>query len=172
MAEETTQNQGGAEISASAADAAPAASTANAPQSSTPAASGTSSGTSTGSGYARSGGGGGGGYGGGAKRPYAGRSSSSGGSGGRGERPSGGGAGAGGAGGRKFFRRKKVCKFCAEKIDAISYRDQRLLQGFVAERGKIVPRRLTGVCTKHQRRLTRAIKQARNIALLPFSARF
>jgi small subunit ribosomal protein S18 len=74
--------------------------------------------------------------------------------------------------GRKFFRRKKVCKFCTEKIDAISYRDVRLLQGFVAERGKIVPRRLTGVCTTHQRRLTRAIKQARNIALLPFAARF
>jgi small subunit ribosomal protein S18 len=77
-----------------------------------------------------------------------------------------------GGGGRKFFRRKKVCKFCVEKIDAISYRDQRLLQQFVAERGKIVPRRLTGVCTAHQRRLTRAIKQARNIALLPFAARF
>ncbi len=80
--------------------------------------------------------------------------------------------GPGGSGGRKFFRRKKVCKFCVEKIDAIPYRDVRLLQGFVAERGKIVPRRLTGVCTKHQRRLTRAIKQARNIALLPFAARF
>jgi small subunit ribosomal protein S18 len=79
---------------------------------------------------------------------------------------------AGGPGGRKFFRRKKVCKFCTEKIDAIPYRDVRLLQGFVAERGKIVPRRLTGVCTTHQRRLTRAIKQARNIALLPFAARF
>ena len=80
--------------------------------------------------------------------------------------------GAGGPGGRgKFFRRKKVCKFCTEKIDAIPYRDVRLLQGFVAERGKIVPRRLTGVCTKHQRRLTRAIKQARNIALLPFATR-
>ena len=52
------------------------------------------------------------------------------------------------AAGRKFFRRKKVCKFCTEKIDAISYRDVRLLQGFVAERGKIVPRRLTGVCTR------------------------
>jgi small subunit ribosomal protein S18 len=78
----------------------------------------------------------------------------------------------GGPGGRKFFRRKKVCKFCTEKIDAIPYRDVRLLQGFVAERGKIVPRRLTGVCTTHQRRLTRAIKQARNIALLPFAARF
>ena len=79
---------------------------------------------------------------------------------------------AGGPGGRgKFFRRKKVCKFSTEKIDAIPYRDVRLLQGFVAERGKIVPRRLTGVCTTHQRRLTRAIKQARNIALLPFAAR-
>jgi len=86
--------------------------------------------------------------------------------------PRGGGRGAGGPGGRgKFFRRKKVCKFCTERIDAIPYRDVRLLQQFVAERGKIVPRRLTGVCTTHQRRLTRAIKQARNIALLPFAAR-
>jgi small subunit ribosomal protein S18 len=76
-----------------------------------------------------------------------------------------------GPGGRKFFRRKKVCKFCVEKIDAIPYRDVRLLQGFVAESGKIVPRRLTGVCTTHQRRVTRAIKQARNIALLPFAQR-
>ena len=83
-----------------------------------------------------------------------------------------GGPGAGGPGGRKFFRRKKVCKFCTEKIDAIPYRDVRLLQGFVAERGKIVPRRLTGVCTTHQRQLSVAIKQARNIALLPFAARF
>ncbi len=79
----------------------------------------------------------------------------------------------GGPGGRgKFFRRKKVCKFCTEKIDSIPYRDVRLLQGFIAERGKIVPRRLTGVCTTHQRRLTRAIKQARNIALLPFASGF
>ncbi len=86
--------------------------------------------------------------------------------------PRGGPRGAGGPGGRgKFFRRKKVCKFCTEKIDAIPYRDVRLLQQFVAERGKIVPRRLTGVCTTHQRRLTRAIKQARNIALLPFATR-
>jgi small subunit ribosomal protein S18 len=74
-------------------------------------------------------------------------------------------------GGRKFFRRKKVCKFCVEKIDDINYKDVRLLQQFVAERGKIVPRRLTGVCTPHQRRLTEAIKRARNIALLPFAAR-
>ena len=91
---------------------------------------------------------------------------------GPGSGPRGGGRPGGGPGGRgKFFRRKKVCKFCTEKIDAIPYRDVRLLQGFVAERGKIVPRRLTGVCTKHQRRLTRAIKQARNIALLPFATR-
>lgn len=91
----------------------------------------------------------------------------------RGGRPGGpGGRPSGGPGGRsKFFRRKKVCKFCTEKIDAIPYRDVRLLQGFVAERGKIVPRRLTGVCTTHQRRLTRAIKQARNIALLPFATK-
>jgi small subunit ribosomal protein S18 len=74
-------------------------------------------------------------------------------------------------GGRKFFRRKKVCKFCVEKIDDINYKDVRLLGQFVAERGKIVPRRLTGVCTPHQRRLTAAIKRARNIALLPFAAR-
>jgi small subunit ribosomal protein S18 len=71
-------------------------------------------------------------------------------------------------GGRKFFRRKKVCKFCVEKIDSVNYKDVRMLSGFVAESGKIVPRRLTGVCTPHQRRLSEAIKQARNIALLPF----
>ena len=74
-------------------------------------------------------------------------------------------------GGRKYFRRKKVCKFCTEKIDSINYKDVRLLAGFVAESGKIVPRRLTGVCTPHQRRLSKAIKQARNIALLPFAGR-
>jgi len=92
--------------------------------------------------------------------------------GGPGSGPRSGGRPSGGPGGRgKFFRRKKVCKFCTEKIDAIPYRDVRLLQGFVAERGKIVPRRLTGVCTTHQRRLTRSIKQARNIALLPFATR-
>ena len=91
---------------------------------------------------------------------------------GPGSGPRGGGRPSGGPGGRgKFFRRKKVCKFCTEKLDAIPYRDVRLLQQFVAERGKIVPRRLTGVCTTHQRRLTRAIKQARNIALLPFATR-
>jgi len=84
---------------------------------------------------------------------------------------SGGPGGGGGGGGRKFFRRKKVCKFCVEKIDGINYKDVRLLSGFVSEAGKIVPRRLTGVCTPHQRRLADAIKQARNIALLPFGGR-
>ena len=88
-------------------------------------------------------------------------------------RPGGGpGGGPGGReGGRKYFRRKKVCKFCVEKIEAINYKDVRLLAQFVAESGKIVPRRLTGVCTPHQRRLSTAIKQARNIALLPFAGR-
>src|SRR5215813_11057509 len=89
----------------------------------------------------------------------------------RGARPGGGPGGAGREGGRKYFRRKKVCKFCTEKIEAVNYKDVRLLAGFVAESGKIVPRRLTGVCTPHQRRLSTAIKQARNIALLPFAGR-
>jgi small subunit ribosomal protein S18 len=94
-------------------------------------------------------------------------------SGDRGERrpPRPGGPGGGREGGRKYFRRKKVCKFCVEKIEAINYKDVRLLAQFVAESGKIVPRRLTGVCTPHQRRLSSAIKQARNIALLPFAGR-
>ena len=78
---------------------------------------------------------------------------------------------AGAPGGRKqYFRRRKVCKFCVEKIDFIDYKDLRLIGPFVAERGKILPRRLTGTCSPHQRALTRAIKQARNIALLPFAA--
>src|ERR1700735_2321669 len=109
-------------------------------------------------------------------RPYTPRPAYAGPGGPRPPRPAGGPGGpggpGGGPGGRKFFRRKKVCKFCTEKIDAISYRDVRLLQGFVAERGKIVPRRLTGVCTRHQRKLSLAIKQSRNIALLAFAARF
>ena len=70
---------------------------------------------------------------------------------------------------RQFFRRRKVCKFCVEKIDLIDYKDVKLLSQFVSERGKIVPRRLSGVCTPCQRRLSDAIKQARNIALLPFA---
>ena len=93
-----------------------------------------------------------------------------------GDRPRSGGPGRGPGGpgregGRKFFRRKKVCKFCVERIEDINYKDYRLLGQFVAESGKIVPRRLTGVCAPHQHRLSAAIKQARNIALLPFAGR-
>ena len=71
----------------------------------------------------------------------------------------------------KFFRRKKVCKFCTEKIDAIPYRDVRLLQGFVAERGKIVPSRITAVSAGKQRQLAQAIKRARFLGLLPYVIR-
>jgi small subunit ribosomal protein S18 len=71
---------------------------------------------------------------------------------------------------KQYFRRKKVCRFCVEKIDDINYKDVRLLGNFVSERGKITPRRISGVCTPHQKRLSEAIKQARNIALLPFAA--
>ena len=104
--------------------------------------------------------------------PYAGRPGGGGGyrrspGGDRGPRP----GGSSRDGGRKFFRRRKVCKFCVEKIDGINYKDFRLLSQFVNERGKITPRRITGVCTPHQHRLTAAIKQARNIALLPFATR-
>ena len=74
------------------------------------------------------------------------------------------------AGKKQYFRRKKLCRFCVEKIDDINYKDTRLLNMFVSERGKITPRRISGVCTPHQRRLSEAIKQARNIALLPFAA--
>jgi small subunit ribosomal protein S18 len=90
----------------------------------------------------------------------------------RGPRPGGGSGGPGGPGGRKFFRRKKVCKFTVEKIDSISYRDVRLLQQFVSDRGKIIPRRLTGTSAPFQRKLTKAIKQARAIALLPYAAKY
>ena len=100
-----------------------------------------------------------------------------GGGGGRGG-PGGGRGGPGGAGGRGgkdagkryFFRRRKVCKFCADKIDYIDYKDVKLLSGFVPERGKVLPRRMFGTCAEHQCKLTLAIKRARNIALLPFAA--
>lgn len=72
---------------------------------------------------------------------------------------------------KQYFRRKKVCRFCVEKIDDIDFKNVRMLENFVSERGKITPRRISGVCTPHQRRLTEAIKQARNIALLPFASK-
>lgn len=76
----------------------------------------------------------------------------------------------GGGGKRQYARRRKVCKFCVEKIDHIDYKDARLLSHFVPERGKILPSRISGVCAPHQRRLMRAIKRARNIAFLPFAS--
>lgn len=71
---------------------------------------------------------------------------------------------------KQYFRRKKVCRFCVERIDDINYKDLRMISSYISERGKIVPRRISGVCAPHQRRLTAAIKRARNIALLPFAA--
>jgi small subunit ribosomal protein S18 len=65
-------------------------------------------------------------------------------------------------------RRKKVCRFCEDNIRYIDYKDERLLRRFVTERGKIVPRRITGTCAAHQRMLTTAIKRARQIAIMPF----
>jgi small subunit ribosomal protein S18 len=75
----------------------------------------------------------------------------------KGERPRGG-----------FFRRRRVCKFCADKIDYINYKDVRLLSPFIPERGKIQPRRISGTCAKHQRALQTAISRARQLALIPY----
>ena len=101
--------------------------------------------------------------------------SSSGGSGyggGGGQRSGGGGGGRGrrdDKGGRRgMFRRRRVCKFCVEKIDSISYKDVRMLSSFIPERGKIQPRRLSGTCATHQRKLQLAIKRARQLALIPY----
>ena len=67
-------------------------------------------------------------------------------------------------------RKKKICNFCADKSEFIDYKDVIKLRKYVSERSKILPRRITGTCAKHQRQLTIAIKRARHIALLPFSA--
>ena len=66
--------------------------------------------------------------------------------------------------------RKKVCSFCVDKVDHIDYKDAGKRRRFITERGKILPRRISGNCAKHQRQVTLAIKRARNIALLPFTA--
>jgi small subunit ribosomal protein S18 len=96
--------------------------------------------------------------------------------------PSGPGGGSGGddrrggpggqQGGKKkfFYRRKRVCKFCVEKIEYIDFKDVKTLQQFIPERGKILPRRISGTCALHQRKLQNAIKRARIAALLPFTA--
>ena len=69
---------------------------------------------------------------------------------------------------KKVYHRRKVCRFCADKELEINYKDIRVLKYFLSERGKIIPRRITGTCAKHQRKLTTAIKRARTIALLPY----
>jgi small subunit ribosomal protein S18 len=71
---------------------------------------------------------------------------------------------------RSFVRKKKVCRFCVDKADFIDYKKAEILSPFIQERGKILPRRMTGTCARHQRWLTVAIKRAQNIALLPFAA--
>jgi small subunit ribosomal protein S18 len=83
-----------------------------------------------------------------------------------------GGSGPGGQqGGKKkfFYRRKRVCKFCVEKLEYIDYKDVKMLMGFIPERGKILPRRISGTCALHQRKLQNAIKRARTVGLLPFA---
>ena len=66
-------------------------------------------------------------------------------------------------------RRRKFCKFCADKVDYIDYKDTKTLSHYVPERAKILPRRISGVCSIHQRKLTRAIQRARHLALLPYA---
>ena len=69
---------------------------------------------------------------------------------------------------KRFYQRRKVCKFCADSTLEIDYKDVKTLRQFITERGKIIPRRITGTCAKHQRVLATAIKQARTIAMLPY----
>jgi small subunit ribosomal protein S18 len=73
-----------------------------------------------------------------------------------------------GEGRRTFSRRRRVCKFCADKIDYINYKDVRQLAGFIPERGKLQPRRISGACATHQRKLQTAIARARQLAMLPY----
>ncbi len=71
---------------------------------------------------------------------------------------------------RRSFRRQKVCKFCVDKVEAVDFKDVKRLRNFVTDRGKIIPRRISGNCAIHQRQLSAAIKRARSIALLAFAA--
>ena len=74
------------------------------------------------------------------------------------------------SGGRRYISRPKICQFCADKNIIIDYKQVDLLRRFVSEDGKIRPRRQTGTCARHQRRLAEAIKQARHLAMLPYSS--
>lgn len=78
----------------------------------------------------------------------------------------------GGKGGSSRYKsyRKKACKLCADKLDQVDYKDRERLERFISERGKILPRRVSGTCARHQRFLSRAIKRARELAMLPFVA--
>lgn len=84
--------------------------------------------------------------------------------------PGGSGGGTGRRPKRQFFRKKKVCRFCSDRVDFIDYKKADVLRQFVQDRGKLLPRRITGTCSRHQRWLGEAIKRARNIALLPFAS--
>lgn len=74
--------------------------------------------------------------------------------------------------GRKRFFKRKVCNFCKNRQEALDYKDVRILKRYIKDSGKIIPKRLTGTCSKHQRMVTRSIKRARNIALLPYETRY
>jgi small subunit ribosomal protein S18 len=106
--------------------------------------------------------------------PAGGQGHAPGGFGGRpgGPRPQGGPRPPGGPkrGKRNFVRKKKVCRFCVDKVDLIDYKKADVLTSFIQDRGRVLPRRMTGTCARHQRWLTVAIKRAQNIALLPFAA--
>jgi small subunit ribosomal protein S18 len=72
---------------------------------------------------------------------------------------------------KKFvFRRRKVCRMCAEKMNTVDYKDVRFLQQYIVERARILPRRISGTCAKHQRIIQQAIKRARHLALLPYTS--
>lgn len=73
-----------------------------------------------------------------------------------------------GGGKARFYQRRKICRFCVDSGIEIDYKNPKALKQFITERGKIIPRRITGTCAKHQRQLALAIKQSRQIALLPF----
>jgi small subunit ribosomal protein S18 len=111
------------------------------------------------------GGGGGGGYGGGGGGSYGGGGRG----GGRDDRGERGERGGDDAGGRRGFGRRKVCRFCADKTLKVDYKDQGQLKYFLTERGKIIPRRISGNCALHQRQVATAIKRARMLAILPYT---
>jgi small subunit ribosomal protein S18 len=114
-------------------------------------------------------GGGGGGYGGGGGGYGGGGGGGFGRGGGRGDREDRDERGGDEGGGRRGFGRRKVCRFCADKTLKVDYKDQGQLKYFLTERGKIIPRRISGNCAKHQREVATAVKRARMLAILPYT---